>query len=564
MSYRSVFCALQELFPQIDLRVLKAVALEHCTDVDAAAEFILSEFLPTLDAQRDKPRVSTGSLSHSKLPDSGLLIEGTDGMTYSSISSPDMTLRIDEASLSVSLNEVMLDQRANDFPVKDHKEIIEKDNPVKSSYVPMAQSGEISLQIVSTSESGSYEVEKPFQLSYDHFKSDSASSSPKGSMECENPLNSPALPEKDDLENIPGCSNDFVESPRANSTLQVAEDETIHNVPVEDMNYLRNTDDDPSVFNGEDIVEDDNAATEIEAQSGQIVSVEYLEELLIDCKDIKDFIASEVESILDLARETDTREKEASLAKEEASKASLDILPKVEDLKEMLKHAEEANNMHAGEIYGERSILVTEAKELQSRLLSLSEQRHGTLAITEQIRQTLKARLDTAEKEILESSKDKDLKEEGARRALEEQEAIMNRVVLESKRLHKEAEENSKLAEFLVERGRLVDTLQGEISVICEDVLKLKERVDQGPPLGRSLFSSQVLPSIAASACSSMSSSASDRLPTYQKSSASTRPIEVHGNGDLGSSGDQQGAVFDGNEDDWDYCDGGFQSGASI
>ncbi|XP_078445076.1 uncharacterized protein LOC144714249 isoform X2 [Wolffia australiana] len=362
MSYRSVFCSLQEIFPQlqdreeshpgssylIDLRVLKAVALEHCTDVDAAAEFILSEFLPTLDAQREKPNFSTGSLSHSKPPDSGLLIEGTDGMNYSSISSPGSTLRIDEASLSVSLNDIMLNQGANDFPVEHHKEIIEKDNPVKSCNVPMAHSGEIGLPMCPLASQVPMKLKSLSNL------------------------------EKDDLENIPGCSNGFVESPRANSTLQVAEDESIHNVLLEDMNYPRNTDDDPSDFNSEDIVEDDNAATEINAQSSQIVSVEYLKELLIDCRDIKDFIASEVESILDLARETETREKEAGLAKEEACKASFDILAKIEDLKEMLKHAEEANNMHAGEIYGERAILVTEAKELQSRLLSLTEQRQDS------------------------------------------------------------------------------------------------------------------------------------------------------------------------------------------
>lgn len=56
-------------------------------------------------------------------------------------------------------------------------------------------------------------------------------------------------------------------------------------------------------------------------------------------------MVSEIESIVDLMRQVDLCEKEASLAKEAASKAGLDILAKVEDLKEMLKHAKEANNM---------------------------------------------------------------------------------------------------------------------------------------------------------------------------------------------------------------------------
>ena len=56
-------------------------------------------------------------------------------------------------------------------------------------------------------------------------------------------------------------------------------------------------------------------------------------------------LANEINSIMDLMKEVDLCEKETSLAKEEASEAGLDTLAKVKDLKEMLKYAEEANNM---------------------------------------------------------------------------------------------------------------------------------------------------------------------------------------------------------------------------
>lgn len=40
---------------------------------------------------------------------------------------------------------------------------------------------------------------------------------------------------------------------------------------------------------------------------------------------------------------------------------------------------------HAGEIYGEKAILATELKELQSRLSSLSDERDNSLGILEEV-----------------------------------------------------------------------------------------------------------------------------------------------------------------------------------
>lgn len=48
MAFKQVFYALQEVFPQIDLRILKAVASEYSSDVDAAGEFVLSDVLPAV------------------------------------------------------------------------------------------------------------------------------------------------------------------------------------------------------------------------------------------------------------------------------------------------------------------------------------------------------------------------------------------------------------------------------------------------------------------------------------------------------------------------------------
>ncbi|XP_073114184.1 uncharacterized protein [Elaeis guineensis] len=53
MTVKSVFYSLQEVFPQIDLRILKAVAIEHPRDVDAAVEFVLSEVLPCISETKE-------------------------------------------------------------------------------------------------------------------------------------------------------------------------------------------------------------------------------------------------------------------------------------------------------------------------------------------------------------------------------------------------------------------------------------------------------------------------------------------------------------------------------
>lgn len=68
------------------------------------------------------------------------------------------------------------------------------------------------------------------------------------------------------------------------------------------------------------------------------------------------------------------------------------------------------------------------------------------LAYFLQMRHALEARLAAAEEDIKAAEQVKFEKEESARKALAEQEAIMEKVVQESMMLKQEAEENSKVA----------------------------------------------------------------------------------------------------------------------
>ena len=249
-------------------------------------------------------------------------------------------------------------------------------------------------------------------------------------------------------------------------------------------------------------IEDESNFNTIVTRSGQICRIGLLEDIIEDARSNKKALFSSMDSVLSLMREVELQEEAAEQAKEEAVRGGLDILDRVQDLKQMLQHAKDANSMHAGEVYGEKAILATEVRELQSRLLSLSDERDRSLAVLDEMRQTLEERFDATEKEIKAAEQEKMEKEESARNALAEQELIMEKVVQESEMLKQEAEENSKLREFLMDRGRVVDMLQGEISVICQDVKLLKEKFDERVPLSKSLSSSQTTCILASSSSS--------------------------------------------------------------
>ena len=54
---------------------------------------------------------------------------------------------------------------------------------------------------------------------------------------------------------------------------------------------------------------------------------------------------SSMDSVLSLMREVELQEEAAEQAKEEAVRGGLDILDRVQDLKQMLQHAKDANSM---------------------------------------------------------------------------------------------------------------------------------------------------------------------------------------------------------------------------
>ncbi|KAG9457408.1 hypothetical protein H6P81_001916 [Aristolochia fimbriata] len=623
MGYSSVFSFLREVFPQVDFRILKAVAFEHSEDADAAAEFILSEVLPVglerLDRSLDHSVAPTEThadppldhsvpptkthadlpLDHSVLPtkeclDPSLELRCENGETssqstalagshvefkISSISCARGSLREDGLCGNPGNEEVVsLEKHRNDGSCKDasggskidehsvvtgglyfHEQIVhdEKDadasfsgnqhldSSVERSLSPGA-GRDVESKISSVScahgglhvdqlcvKSGNEEIVS-FEMNrnagfvtdgpYFHEQTVDDEKDPDALSSGSRPLDSPIE------ESLPPAVQQ-IQSP-VEETVMISEPctsvETIHSGAVNNCEKPRSKgwkeDTEESIFDAEMVQVDNESLTT--SSSSQIISVDLLEEFITEAKEYKKNLSSEIEVLMDMAREVEFQEKAANEAKVEASKVGLDIFAKVDELKEMLQRAKLANDMHAGEVSGEKSILATEARELQSRLLNLSDKREKSLLIVYEIRENLKARLAEAEALKAMAEQEKLQKEESARQALTEQEHLMDMVVQESNRIQEEAEENAKLQDFLVDRGRVVDMLQGEIAVICEDVKMLKERVESRLPIGRGLSMSQIGGALTSS-YKSFRSMSPDRAPELSKSSESVAKSNI-------------------------------------
>lgn len=506
MASKLVFDYLLDIFPQIDSRILKAVAIEHYYNVDAAVESILLDVLPTINPSlsgvepenqnlllnrqvvaEEANKYSSSSLisvACEDVPDidhtnNALLVKPTfldevhDGCSYSSGHGEhdhDMLsvgTRTGELICSISHREINV--------------VVQSDNV---SAAPISETCEDAVDTTCFNNAVCANIQDlQREASHDYF-----------SVACggdhQNYLCSDTNSSKEETTFPPFKFDDLHQEEKPSSMNLRAVDEMAMNTffsEPEELGPSGLLESGPqhlifnNAMNDSDV---ESPPSTIATRSSEIISVDFLEEFIADAKGGKEILASAMDSVLDMAREVELQEKAAEQAKEEALKGGVDVLSEVESLRQILQHAKETNDMHAGEVYGEKSILATEARELQSRLLNLSDEKDKSLAIIYEIQRNLKARLAAVEAERVAAEQQKIQMEENARKALAEQTLLMEKVVAEAKKLQQEAEENARLQEFLVERGRTVDILQGEIAVICEDVKLLKERIDGRLPIG--------------------------------------------------------------------------------
>ncbi|CAI9774352.1 unnamed protein product [Fraxinus pennsylvanica] len=579
MGFKKVYKVLQEIFPQIDSRVLRAVAIEHSNDADAAVEAVLVEIIP-LFTERSRQTNSSGE-NRNLAESPKAIVEPVATAWIKDASTVNTKGSAEEqngsASCDVSFRVKQSFHGANDAndghnePFYDtYSEILEEcgDSGIAeliSSVQCDENSVKLSVDVSSHVEpvivmdenrannhhevsgdperEASVSVEKCSESSAKTLFDQSSRHTLGSSNDRDTCFDQNVHGCMQDLENAVGLDRDcntgilednyrgkscqdgnqlevmnFVDQPislTANDLTSSPSESSAHLVVVSDMQntnleqseIMQLSDDASKVEATSEMVdiEEEYTLNTMVSQSAQMCSIDFLEEIISDARNNKKTMFSVMESVISLMKEVELKEKDAEQAKEAAAKGGFDILSRAEDLKKMLQHAKEANDMHAGEVYGEKAILATELRELQSRVISLSDERDKSLAILDEIHQTLELRLAVAENERKSAEQERLEKEKSALKALADQELIMEKVVQESNILKQEAEENAKLREFLVDRGHVVDMLQGEIAVICQDVRLLKENFDERVPYSKSLSSSQTSCRLASSTSSSKS-----------------------------------------------------------
>ncbi|CAI8602974.1 unnamed protein product [Vicia faba] len=638
MGFNSVYRSLQDIFPQVDSRLLRAVAIEHPKDADIAAEIVLTEIIPSITKkllpvtppEDVSPRVIVNLEDGSEDEGDGLalahhqLVKSRDaGSSSNSSSRPDLNVPVKSRQGGSPLVVINLGDDSEEDDSEEEGGLVQKhqlveDNAMGSSSSTSLSSRSIPVQIAQTANSSGgldlnvtlnestlsngsdrKDENKRFfgidleaylkrgilndipqgtsngfnffeqgQLDVDFDSKNLASSRVYQVAENEqNKLNEEWVDFVPTDENVDAKISDTTRSlencETALNELEGSEVQTVsqlqEHTPVGEDYLQMVINSNPSVIVGETShVEDEIDVNKTLSQSSRSCSIDTLEETIDEAKTNKKMLFSSMESLINLMKEVELLEKAAEQANMLAARGGSDIQDRVEEYQALLVHAKEANDMHAGEIYGEKAILATELKELQSRLSSLSGERDMSLAILDEMRQILESRLAAAEMLKKAAELEKEEKEGSARMALLEQEAMMDKVVQESRRLQLEAEENSKLREFLMDRGQIVDTLQGEISVICQDIRLLKEKFDANLPLSQSFSSSQTS-CILASSGSSHKTIASNAGSVHSDSSeilkitqaASIESLSYKGGGEEKSKSEHSALLDDG----WEIFD---------
>ncbi|GJX85110.1 stress response protein NST1 [Tanacetum coccineum] len=478
MGFSSVYKVLQDVFPQVDSRLLRAYAIEHAKDVDVAVEAVLAEIIPTLPAEPAK--VSSPKNSESTLKISEVAVDGGktgQAQTYMDFVGGSSYPAFDQ---STKADRLAVDERARDFP-----EFSYEINRLK------LREPEVSVPLVTYP-----------SLDADNESDDELIVLKKRVVNCSNNPDSATSVLVSEInpndnhdqgfvkfggENVVSFGEPLVSLAEVSGSSQIedtvqldeaapaAKDDSYIHLDVDTLSGPEYT---QYAFTQESNINSSKPASEKDAfaesfeqedgstissvltESNQDCSTELLEQIIEEAKNNKQTLVLAMNSVVDLMNEVEVKERAAEEVKEKAAEGCSDILSKVDELKQALIRAKEANDMHAGEVCAEKAILATELKELQLRLFTMSDERNRSLAILDEMRQALEIRLASAMNIINQAEEEKLEKEKSAREALLFQENQMEKVVEESKKLKLEAEENSKFQEFLMDRGRAIDILQ--------------------------------------------------------------------------------------------------------
>ncbi|XP_051225518.1 uncharacterized protein [Lolium perenne] len=191
----------------------------------------------------------------------------------------------------------------------------------------------------------------------------------------------------------------------------------------------------------------------------------------------KELLTSLYESTIMRMKEVELQEENSRLAKQNANKAHQNYLAMVEHFTQLIENSKESNDKQAQVVGEEKCLLVALTQDLQSRLAKLSAQRDEALATVQEIKCELDARLATSMEEEAIALEDIMQTEKVALLVRKDKESTVGSIMEESRKLQKESEENILLRGLLLDQGRLIDIMQGEISSIHANVVAMKERI---------------------------------------------------------------------------------------
>ncbi|KAI5073325.1 hypothetical protein GOP47_0011338 [Adiantum capillus-veneris] len=221
------------------------------------------------------------------------------------------------------------------------------------------------------------------------------------------------------------------------------------------------------------------AAPELSNSISQI-SLASLEEIVEDAKNDKEIVLNLVKEVSDLRGKADLERAAVLRAKSEAATKEESLLKKADELREKVTQKKQDNFLRMGEIYGEKAVLATEARGLKLRLEQVKLQKEKAVTTLHEIKVMLQRCYEEAVEERLAAEEDGRVKEKLAQDILAAEEALMATIEEESRKLDMEAVVCLQLKEFLSHHGSIIDSLQGEMCVLCEDVESFKGQVGDG------------------------------------------------------------------------------------
>ncbi|KAM0931701.1 hypothetical protein ACQ4PT_000161 [Festuca glaucescens] len=485
MAFKQVFYALREVFPQVDLRILKAVASQYSSDVDAAVGFVYSDVLPA---------VSEPTETHYALED-------IDYAEHAHTDSKKPNLhsgRIPLVDLGAQEDASVLFGCA----VKHEGQM-----PLRLSNAEDSQTSKNLLDVPTIHTLSKANDNYDLQVLFENI--DNTGKESGVLRTAENP------PELNNLANDDSFHNLFAELSTVDKTTETPsnfpgkggsdrvhkeEPTLIHSNNCGTFNSTCNFNDDKHFVCP--IVELDAFRPNEECKMPGAHKSEGILDISTHSYHITDLNKNISDTTKSKMKEVELQEENSRLAKQNANKAHQNYLAMVEHFNQLIKNSKESNDKQAQVVGEEKCLLVALTQDLQSRLAKLSAQRDEALATvqecffsypTVQIKCELDARLATSMEEEATALEDIMQKEKVSLLVRKDKESTVGSIMEESRKLQKEAEENILLRGLLLDQGRLIDIMQGEISNIHANVVAMKERIS-----GSKLKSALVLTSCSA------------------------------------------------------------------